>query len=103
LPISSISPQSSAIGMNSAGPIEPSSECRQRSSASARIGAQLELGLPFQRKLTPCHRVPQLLLDRKPAPRTLAESRHEELETPTAGRLGRIQSEVGIGQGLVDA
>ena len=98
-PIGTISPVSSASGMNCIGGSTPSSGWVQRSSASTPVicpRRHIHLGLVVQRELVAIERVAQRGLQRQPLDRLGLGLLGEEAEAVLAVFLGEIHRHVGI-------
>ena len=89
----------SAIGMNSAGEIQPSTGWSQRSRASAPVSVRLrevDLRLVEQLQLIALERAAQLALDELAAQRSPVHALLEELVAVAAALLDLVERQVGV-------
>ena len=104
LPIGTISPVSSAIGMNSVGCQQPAvgvSPAQQRLEPDELLGHELDQRLVVQLELVALDRVAQVALDRHPLDQTTAQRGVERLEAPAAELLGAVHRGVRVAQQLL--
>ena len=99
LPIGTISPVSSATGMNCIGATGPRSGCSQRSSASMPVMrplADIPLGLVVELEFVALERMPQARFQRQTLERVGVELLGIELEVVLAFFLGLVHRDIGV-------
>jgi hypothetical protein len=103
-PIGTISPVSSASGMNRLGGTRPCSGCCQRSSASAATirRSGIDLWLVMQDELVFLQSQVQVFFELSPVAGRLVHARGKELHVVASGRFGVIHRRVGIAHEDVD-